>query len=443
LLALTLAILPVCAAYGSATGQEKARAMDQFIRGTVADEMQDHYRAVFHYQEALRYDSTSPFIYVALAQDYVLLGNTTAANDLLEKALSIQSNFVAALELKSVLLRGTGKLADARVLLRKLLDLKPENEEYARQLLSLELALGNFSEAENLCTRIESLNQQNGVVSRQVLSIFLAAGQYDRAIKILHKLMQKDSTDAGLIYALGASYLQKGDTTRATGLLTRANVLDPTEPKYWIALAVLTMDQSQYAQVVALADSALSYIPSHPTLFSLRGGALYRLGKREDAIQSLRKAVELDTTLFVAMGTLALIYDELDSVGQAIAWYERAIPLSDSAAVYLNNLAYTYAQRGMELLRARQLAVEALKRDPKNGAYLDTMGWIEFQSGNYDESLIWLLKANKVSKGSSSILEHLGDAYSRLGKLPKAKKYYQMAFKLDPQNGTLHDKANR
>jgi tetratricopeptide (TPR) repeat protein len=90
---------------------DRTRAMDQFIRGTIADQTGDHYRAAFHYQEALRWDSSSAFLHVALAQDYLLLGNPELADQQLNKALRLDRNHVPALEMKVVLLRGTGNSA--------------------------------------------------------------------------------------------------------------------------------------------------------------------------------------------------------------------------------------------------------------------------------------------------------------------------------------------
>ncbi len=128
--------------------------MDQFIRGTVADQMEDYYRAVFHYQEALRFDSTSAFILVALAQDYVLLGNPAEAGGLINRALKARPDYLPALELQSLLFRAMGNLAGARNALRKLTQLAPNNAQYLRQLLAVELSLEAFDAADKLYQRL-------------------------------------------------------------------------------------------------------------------------------------------------------------------------------------------------------------------------------------------------------------------------------------------------
>lgn len=421
---------------------DKASALDHFIRGSVADVMEDRYRALYHYQEALRYDSTSAFIYVALAQDYILLGNPSQALMLLDKALQIQSDHIPALELKALLLRTMGKGSEARNVLRRLVEIVPDKSDYQRQLLAVELAMGNYREADRIFQRIEQDGYNDGFLSRQVLAVYLTVGEYDRAEAILRALIEADSTDAGLYYTLGNCRLQQRDTVQAEYLLNRANRMEPGEPRYWIALAAISMSKQQYSAVTELIDSALVHTEPHTSLYNLKGLALYRAGEIDESIIALRKAIELDSTMYVAIGSLALVYDEVDSLSEAVELYERAIRLSDSAATYLNNLAYTLASRGLELERAKTLSNRALELEPENGAYLDTMGWIEFGLGNYQSALRWLKKALRADPGNAATLEHLGDTYTKLGDRANAKKYYKDALEKNPGNEQLIEKLN-
>jgi tetratricopeptide (TPR) repeat protein len=151
----------------------------------------------------------------------------------------------------------------------------------------------------------------------------------------------------------------------------------------------------------------------------------------------------MDSTMFSAMGSLALIYDGLDSLARVVDLYERAIRLTDSAAVYLNNLAYTYAERGINLEHAKMLSERSLQADPKNASYLDTMGWIEFKLGNDHEAINWLKKALKSDPKSAPVVEHIGDVYHKRNSLSKARSYYRKALELDPANQQLREKVER
>jgi tetratricopeptide (TPR) repeat protein len=430
----------LCSFRSWASTTEQSRALDQFIRGTVADQMEDRYRAIFHYQEALRNDSTSAFIYVALAQDYLLLGNPSSANDLLNHALRLHPDNIPALELKLVIERGSGKFSEAQSLAKTLVKLSPKNVNYLRQLLAIEVGLKNFSGADKLRTEIESLEGQTGDVSRQLLGIYLTGGETKRAIAILQQLIAKDSTDSGLLYALGTCQIQLGDTVAGEQMLRKALALDPKDVRDWIGLAVLSMDQHRFINVLAITDSAAKHVPLNANLLSLKGAALQRLNRNAEALAALTQAVTMDSSQVAAAGTVALIYDAMDSVSQAVTWYEKTIRTSDSAAIYLNNLAYTLATHNLELERARTLSDLAIKGNEKNGAYLDTRGWIEFLMGDNDAALDWLKRASKQSPQNATIFEHIGDVLTKDGDARKAEKYYRKALELEPDNSPLRKK---
>jgi tetratricopeptide (TPR) repeat protein len=417
--------------------------MDQFIRGTVADQMGDHYRAAFHYQEALRYDSASAFIYVALAQDYLLLGNPALAEEQLDKALRVDPRHLPALELKAVLLRGSGDVHGLRSTVERLVELAPRNTQYMRDLLSIDLAEKEYDDAERVYQRIVSIDGETDDLLKQVLTVYLMSDQPKRAQPLLQKLYARDSTDAAIIYSLGTIYLDNGDTTRGEAFLQRANRLEPNEPRFWLGLGVYALDRHDYPAAVALADSALAVLGPNAGLYTIKGNALSRMGDDRHAIEALEQAITIDTTLYTAMGALALVYDRLDSLEHLEQLYTQAIRLSDSAAVYLNNLAYAYAQRAVQLDRANTLVDLALKRAPENASYLDTKGWIEYQKGDYAEAVRWLKKAVDADGKNAEVLEHLGDAYAQKGSRSKANSCYKRALALDPQNERIRQKAGR
>jgi tetratricopeptide (TPR) repeat protein len=414
--------------------------MDQFIRGTVADQTGDHYRAVFHYQQALLYDSSSAFLHVALAQDYLLLGNLELAQQQLDKALRIDANHIPALELKVVMLRGRSDVAKTRECVKRLSELAPNDPRYLREMLAIALSQNDFEQADRLYRRVVEIEGETDQLIKQVLTVYLMSGQHRRAIPLLEELHRRDSTDAAIVFSLGTTHLQSGDSTKGIEFMRHANRMEPTQPRYWIGLGVLALDESKFDDAVAIMDSGIVSVGPQAGLYAIKGNALNRLGKTPEAVAALEQAIQLDSTLFSAMGTLALIYDRLDNLSRVEEYYQRAIRLSDSAAVYLNNLAYAYAQRGVQLERAKALVQQALARDPRNASYLDTMGWVEYQLGHYGDAVSWLKKAVDGEPNNAEVLEHVGDAYAKDGSQSKARKFYRHALEIDPKNEQIRRK---
>lgn len=407
------------------------RALDHFIRGTIASEVDNHYQAVFHFQEALRSDPKQPYIHVALAQEYVILDQPSRALELLEDALAIDSAYTDALELKAAILRSTGKYDEAVKTLEQLVKADTTKFGYYYDLLFGYLSIGEFDKADKLFK--EHIEGQSDVVTlvRQILSIYALSEEFDRAIPYMNILLKSDTLDASLMYSMGTLYLQVGDTLSGESLIQRAIDLEPTEPRYWFARVVLEYERENYDDVFELAKEAMAAAGEQSSLSNLLGNAYIRLNRTEDAISAFSTAIALDSTNYPAIGSLALIYDGLDSLDRVIELYEKAIALSDSTPVYLNNLAYTYAERGVELEKARRLVTQALEEEPENASYLDTMGWIEYQEGNYDSAVEWIRKAIKYDAESAPLYEHLGDAYYKLGKESKARGAYKKGLARD------------
>jgi tetratricopeptide (TPR) repeat protein len=90
-----------------------------------------------------------------------------------------------------------------------------------------------------------------------------------------------------------------------------------------------------------------------------------------------------------------------------------------------------WAERGLHLEKALAMSRSALQIDPENGSYLDTLGWIYFQMGKFDDAYRELRKAAEVEPEESVILEHLGDAALKLNRPVEAAGYYRIALDLD------------
>jgi tetratricopeptide (TPR) repeat protein len=118
-------------------------------------------------------------------------------------------------------------------------------------------------------------------------------------------------------------------------------------------------------------------------------------------------------------------------IDESYAAFDRVLAMDPEHAQSLNYLAYMWAERGLHLEKALAMSRSALQIDPENGSYLDTLGWIYFQMGKFDDAYRELRKAAEVEPEESVILEHLGDAALKLNRPVEAAGYYRIALDLD------------
>jgi len=104
------------------------------------------------------------------------------------------------------------------------------------------------------------------------------------------------------------------------------------------------------------------------------------------------------------------------------------IELAPENASALNYLGYTYADMGIHLEEAEALIKEALKHKPDDGYITDSLGWVYFKMGRYEEALEYLQRAVALTPDDPIIMEHLGDAYAKLNDLDNAVKYYNRSL---------------
>ncbi|MEI8139642.1 MAG: tetratricopeptide repeat protein [bacterium] len=190
-------------------------------------------------------------------------------------------------------------------------------------------------------------------------------------------------------------------------------------------------------------------VPDNPQVSYWLGEAYELQGKREKALKSYTLAGKGDpfkvpvalrkANLYMQTEQFAEALTQLDQVERRVSqdpactnqipaifdfWYgitcERVGRIEDSEkylgrflAVHpdsgeaLNYLAYMWAEQGVNLVQAESNITKALAQEPENGAYLDTLGWIQFKRGDTIKALSSLEKALRLVGKDPTILAHL------------------------------------
>ena len=95
-----------------------------------------------------------------------------------------------------------------------------------------------------------------------------------------------------------------------------------------------------------------------------------------------------------------------------------------------NYLGYMWADQGVQLDRARDLLEKAVGREPRNAAYLDSLGWAYFRLGRIEDAQRTLREAYRREPSDPTIEEHMGDLDLRLGNVDAAIHHWERALEL-------------
>jgi tetratricopeptide (TPR) repeat protein len=119
------------------------------------------------------------------------------------------------------------------------------------------------------------------------------------------------------------------------------------------------------------------------------------------------ESVQIYTTLAYALWSQKQ-YDK------AIELYERALDLDENSSTAMNGLGFILVDTDQDLQRGLRLIRKAVDRKPQNPAYLDSLGWAYFKSGELIEARIWLRRALEIAPKEREIRNHMrivvGDA---------------------------------
>ncbi len=115
-------------------------------------------------------------------------------------------------------------------------------------------------------------------------------------------------------------------------------------------------------------------------------------------------------------------------------WLEEVLDEFPDDPSALNDLGYLWADAGKHLARAERMIRRALKQEPNNAAFRDSLGWVLFRQGRVNEALPELEKA-AAAEPDPTVLDHLGDAYWQLGRREEARSAWGRAAKAYRQAG--------
>lgn len=397
---------------------EKAISLDptQFmaydILFDVAIEQDDLTRAKAILQRAAHQKSTDFRFWLRLADLSVALGTRDPTFSTPHD--TIASYFDRAVALKpddsSVILRAADFHAAGRTqgraieLYQKILDIQP-NADPVRIKMALCLAQGDRAKA------IEVLEQ---VVKKEPLSyqIFTLIGEICEEMGDLKKAM----TNYELSLSANPNQIlphqkivmlqlrKKNYDEAAKQLALMQSKFFSTAPiQYFYGLAY--SDLKNFPRALVAFEEAIRLSSSHPDLLNgvfrfHYGAALERAGKFDEAVEQFRKAIALKP---------------------------------DYADAY-NYLGFMFADKNINILEAEQLIRTSLTYEPDNAAFLDSMGWVLYRQGKFDQALEYLQRAIQSGGNDAAILEHLGDVQDRMGHHAEALDAYRRAAELDPKN---------
>ena len=331
------------------------------------------------------------------------------------------------------------------------------------------------SEAIDYLASVLSSHQQSVAIRSEYAKLLLQAQRYDEAKEQFFQLSKmgspKEKLDALYTLSLLTMDLKQRDEARVyfKQLIDQGGYV--AESHYYLGVADMMDEQKESAishfrkvdnkttywldaqsQIGRLlvdtegAEQALEYLDGLSlknaieviTIAKLKARFLQDLGRKKDAIEIFDQALErYPEDVGILYGkALVLSEGEENDVKEAEKLYLRILKQQPDYAHALNALGYTLADRTDRYEEALGYIQRALELLPQSFAVMDSMGWVQYRLGHYDQAINYLEQAFD-GKVDPDIAAHLGEVYWKKGDMDQAREIWGRALLKFPKNKVL------
>ena len=200
-----------------------------------------------------------------------------------------------------------------------------------------------------------------------------------------------------------------------------------------IAVPIAASDERNYLHFRLLRADALGYAD--------KGGPAVA-----ECQALLKEYVQPDQVSYIRH-TLSNLYSQMKDYVRSEEQLQIILKSDPSDSTASNDLGYLWADQNRNLEEAERLIRRALDLDreekrrgqaistaalEENAAYLDSLGWVLFRRGKLQEAAQLLEQAAKLSRSDEDpvIWDHMGDIYSRMNEVEKARTAWKKSLQL-------------
>jgi tetratricopeptide (TPR) repeat protein len=422
-------------------------------------------------QSLIQAAEINPRYFAQLAQFYERLAKWPEAASAYAEAIagSRQPSRDMQVRYAAALINTEGGGAKARDVLQELLKTSPNDARVLYMLSTAERSAGDEKAAEAAARKIIAADPGNVAGLRALVAVLFDRFDYKQIADLVTPLVKeparakgREFEGAAVLVQLGIAQQQLAQWDASIAAFTTAKTLTPDDPEVDAYLVQANLTARRFDRAEAVAREALARDPDQPRMTRLRAQALLKGGKTaeanklledgaarrpesrefvvgladlyaaqkrtDDAIRMLeqaRKAFGDDAALTMRM---ANVYEAGGRMADAEKELRRLMSEDPLNAEAMNSLSYMFAEKGLRLPEAVDLAQRAVKIEPGNPSYLDTLGWALFKQGRAEDAADPLAKAAAMLTGNSVIQDHHGDVLEKRGRYADAVAAWQRAL---------------
>ncbi|MEX0331917.1 MAG: tetratricopeptide repeat protein [Puniceicoccaceae bacterium] len=332
------------------------------------------------------------------------------------------------------------------------------------QLGNLDAAVVNYKAAIERFPEFRRAYENLGRLSLQ-------QGDYDAAVEYITAAMELGSTSSDLYGLLGFCYLNAGHPLSALDAYRLASALDPDNKDWKVGKAQALLMTEQFASAAALFRELLEEDPANDRYLTALSNCHLGLGDHVSSsriLEILRRMGKADGNALRLLGDIYLnenmpdlalgpyleartaskplnletqvkiagILAARDGTEQAEELVERieadASEMDDALKLDFLLVKASLAQSGGDLDTAAEILEDILKLDPVYGPGLLQLGRMNYDKGEFEESIFYFERATAIKSIEGEALIALARAHVAMRNYTDAARYLRRSVALNP-----------
>jgi len=175
-----------------------------------------------------------------------------------------------------------------------------------------------------------------------------------------------------------------------------------------------------FDDAVALLKKTAKQYPDDPRPMITLGDTYRRHEDWPESVSAYDEAVErigpLESRHWQLLYSRGIVLERAKMWDRAEADFLKALEFEPDQPLVLNYLGYSWVEQRKNLDRALEMIKTAVAKRPHDGYITDSLGWVYYQFGRYEEAVPELERAVELRPEDPVINDHLGDAYWRVGR---------------------------
>ena len=287
--------------------------------------------SIYYFKMASALDPNNSYLVRELASYYSQKDSLSRAIYYADKLVRLEPNNSAAKRFLSQLYVSTDSLPKAEMLLEDLLaagDNDPSNYFYLGRIA---IVKQDFESAKEYLTILTQLSPSLPDSWLDLGFVYRRTDNLEKAINVYSSGLQfvKQRADSvRLLFAIGASQENSNKIKEASETFEKLILLDPNHSQALNYLGYMLADKGNRLDYAKdLIGKALELSPENAAYIDSYGWVMFRLGKYNDAVEYLSKAVSLqsDPIIFDHLGDA---YNARGNSGDARIWWQKALELA-------------------------------------------------------------------------------------------------------------------